>query len=119
MSWSITFFVLVYLSVQVDSPDVLLRLTALRAYLLFRRTRLSDDPNYSEACSLVTTGNFDSVSNLQLTVDAAELHTAVAKVESVGRVATLIAVNPDANRHDRFGSLLAPLAYAISRHGLI
>lgn len=40
----------------------------------------------------------------------------VAEVEGVGRVAALIAVNPDANWHDRFGSLLSSLAYTMSRH---
>jgi hypothetical protein len=34
----------------------------------------------------------------------------------VGRVAALIAVNPDANWNDRLGSLLSPLACAISAH---
>jgi len=63
----------------------------------------------------VTIGKFDPISNLRLLSDAAQLHTMVAEVEGVGRVAALIAVNPDANWHDRFASLLSSLAYAISR----
>jgi hypothetical protein len=40
----------------------------------------------------------------------------VGEVESVGRVAVVITVNPDANWQHGFGSLLSPLAYAISAH---
>src|SRR6266496_836694 len=40
----------------------------------------------------------------------------IAEVEGVRRVAAVIAVNPDANWHHGFGSLLSPLACAISAH---
>jgi hypothetical protein len=40
----------------------------------------------------------------------------IAEVESVSRLAAMIAVNPDANWQHCFGSLLSALAYPIPAH---
>ena len=49
--------------------------------------------------------------------DPADIARLLAEIESVGRLAALIAVDADANRHHGSGSLLSPLACAKSRHG--
>jgi hypothetical protein len=77
---------------------------------------VSDDPRDPESRLIMVVLNFDLVSHLHLASAPAQLHTVVADIESMRKMAIFAPGDPESHWHDRFGSLRPPFPYAKSRH---
>lgn len=66
------------------------------------------DPSNSELCVLLAVLNFDQVADLHLGSATAELHTAVADVESMREMAVIAPRDPQSHWHDRLSPISVP-----------
>jgi hypothetical protein len=69
------------------------------------------DPSNSKQCLIVAIVNLDAISDFHFASAAAEPHSPMADIESVNEMTVLAPNDPDADWHDRFGSL--PLSTAV------
>jgi len=66
---------------------------------------VSNDPRNSELCLLMVILNLDSVSYFHLTSATTKFHAMVADIEGMREMASCTPSDPNANWHDRLGSL--------------
>ena len=93
------------------TPEMFSRLQALSPDLLLRRLVESSDPNDPELSLSVAVMNNKFVPNLDLASITTQSHTMVSDIEGMREMAIFTTGDPEAHRHDRFGSFRAPLCW--------
>jgi hypothetical protein len=93
------------------TPEMLSRLQALSPDLLLRRLVASRDPNNLELSLSMAVLNNKFVPNLDLASITTQPHTVVGDIEGMREMAVFTAGDPEAHRHDRFGSFRTPLSW--------
>lgn len=99
------FFVLIRLLRKPLTPEMLPRLQALSADLLFRRRVASSNPSDLESSLRMAVLNYKLVPHLYLATVTTQPHAMIGDIESMREMVLLTPSDPEAHWYDRFGSL--------------